>query len=169
MTFHKFTQCAPIGTTTSGITREFPRDPEIPLLGLYSLESKTGVQTETCTRMSQLPKGRNHSNFHQLMNGWKSCVFTSWNAIQPWRGLADMCSDVGELEKHSWEKSQTQKITARFCLHDTGRRAPSTHRKWTHGSRAGGGQVGSDRWVGWDFPFQWWKSSETSYTTLGRY
>jgi hypothetical protein len=70
---------------------ELPYDPEIPLLGIYPKEYKSGYNKSTCTAMflqnySQYLSYGNSQNDPLLMNESRKCgIYIQWNFIHPQR------------------------------------------------------------------------------------
>lgn len=98
------------------LNTELSYDPAIPLLGVYSKETKTHVHTKSGTWMFVSAifisaQSRNNPNVHQLMNRYKKCDRAIQSTISHKKDWStDTYDKMGELWKHDamWKKPVTQ-------------------------------------------------------------
>jgi hypothetical protein len=88
-----------------------PRDPAIPLLGVYLKECNSGYYKGTCTPMFSAALFIRAKLWKQprcpITEEWikKICICTQWNFIQPQRRMLVICKQMNETGEHHLKRS----------------------------------------------------------------
>ena len=105
---------------------ELPYDPLIPLVGIYTKETKSLSQRDTCTAMFQkhhLQQPRQGSNLsvHWQMNGWRQYGTQAWDEelfSHEKEGNPTICDNIDESGGRyaKWSESDREKTTTYWYL-----------------------------------------------------